>query len=209
MVISVNRIHAAFTIGVVLLLLVPLTLQLATVSAQTTGYTITSVDHSVDVTYTGQVVIQDTVHVTGQVSDGFTIGLPAKYSVDVLKAIAYDSNNIYQVNLGEQLGSQSGFYGVEVNFNGHSPSVFTVAITLSNNVLTIDQSTGEYILDYPAYPGLTQNVAACNVTLTLPGAPTDIIISKPDGTIEGDNYNIQNLPAYTYSVGAAEITVEL
>ena len=64
------------------------------------------------------------------------IGMPFTYSADILKAVAYDSNNVYQVNLGVQLGNQSGFYGAEVNFNGKSPSVFTVAFVLSNNLLT-------------------------------------------------------------------------
>jgi hypothetical protein len=187
--------------------LVPLVFPLGTVFAQTSGYTITDVDHSIEVTYTGQVIIRDTIHVTGQVTDGFTIGLPAKYSVDILEAVAYDTNNVYQVNLGVQLGSQGGFYGAEINFNGHSPSVFTVVFILSNSVLSVDPNSGDYILDYPAYPGLTQNVATCNVTLTLPGTPTDILITKDDGAIEGDNYMAQNLPAYTYSVGSADITI--
>ena len=81
-------------------------------------------------------VIRDTIHVSGQVTDGFTIGLPAQYSADVLKAVAYDSSNVYQVNFGVHLGNQSGFYGAEVNFNGQTPSVFTVAFILSNGVVT-------------------------------------------------------------------------
>ena len=106
------------------------------VFAQTTGYTITEVDHQVQVMYTGQVVIQDTIHVSGQVSNGFMIGLPSVYSNDVLKAVAYDSSNVYPVNLGVQLGQGTGFFGAEVNFNGNSPSVFTVVFVLSNTLLT-------------------------------------------------------------------------
>src|SRR5208283_3936081 len=119
--------------------------------AQTTGYSITQVDHQVTVMYSGQVVIQDTIHVSGQVTDGFLIGMPFTYSSYILKAVAYDSNNVYQVNLGVQLGSKSGFYGAEVNFNGASPSVFTVAFVLSNGLLT-QQDANDYTLAFPAYP---------------------------------------------------------
>ena len=181
-----------------LLVSLPIVLPSGGVFAQTTGYSITQVDHQVTVMYSGQVVIQDTIHVSGQVTDGFLIGLPFKYSTDILKAVAYDSNNVYQVNLGVQLGNQSGFYGAEVNFNGTSPSVFTVAFVLSNSLLTqIDAN--DYTLNFPAYPSLTQNVASCNVTLTLPSTPTSITITKSDGVVNSENYVVQNLPAYTYS----------
>ena len=101
-----------------LLVSLPIVLPSGGVFAQTTGYSITQVDHQVTVMYSGQVVIQDTIHVSGQITNGFLIGMPFTYSADILKAVAYDSNNVYQVNLGVQLGNQSGFYGAEVNFNG-------------------------------------------------------------------------------------------
>ncbi len=176
------------------------------VFAQTTGYSITQVNHQVTVLYSGQVVIQDTIHVSGQVTNDFMIGLPAKYSTDILKAVAYDSNNVYQVNLGVPLGTQSGFYGAEVNFNGASPSVFTVAFILSSSLLTqIDAN--DYTLNFPAYPSLTQNAATCDVTVTLPSTPVSISITKNDGTVTSENYVAQNLPAYTYSPASAAIEI--
>lgn len=177
-----------------------------TVSAQTTGYTITEVDHQVQVLYTGQVIIQDTIHVSGQVTDGFTVGLPAQYSDDVISATAYDSNNVYPVNLGVQLGDKSGFYGASVDFNGQTPSVFTVAFIMSNSLLT-QQDSGTFTLNYPAYPGLTQNVGTCNVTLSFPSAPITTAITKSDGTVNADNYTVQNLPAYTYDLASASVQV--
>ena len=39
------------------------------------------------------------------------------------------------MNLGVQLGDHSGFYGATVNFNGNTPSVFTVAFVLSNKLV--------------------------------------------------------------------------
>ncbi len=190
------------------LLLVSLSIVLPSggVFAQTTGYSITQVDHQVTVMYSGQVVIQDTIHVSGQVTNGFLIGVPYAYSAYILKAVAYDSNNVYQVTLGVQLGNRSGFYGAEVNFNGASPSVFTVAFVLSSSLLTqIDAN--DYTLNFPAYPSLTQNVAVCNVTVTLPSTPTSITITKSDGVINSENYVVQNLPAYTYSPASAAIQI--
>ncbi len=185
-----------------LLALVPIALPATTIRAQTSGYTISEVDHQVQVMYSGQVVISDVVHVSGQVTDGFTIGFPAKYSANVLKAVAFDSSNIYQSNLGVQLGDHSGFYAASVNFNGKTPSVFTVAFVLSN-ILTYDNTTNSYTLDFPAYPALTQDLPVCNVNLTFPSPPTDITVIKSDYQVNADNYVTKNLPAYTYSVGSA------
>ena len=206
---SVKRTHAAFIITVIFLLVtVPILFPTETAFAQTTGYTITQVDHSIEVMYSGQVAIKETIHISGQVTDGFTIGLPAKYSANILKAVAYDDNNIYQVNLGVQLGDHSGFYAAEINFNGHSPSIFTVAFLLSNDIISYVQDSDYYTLSFPAYPSLTQNTGTCNVTVTLPSTPSAITITKDDGNIDGDHYITQNVPAYTYSVATAAITIQ-
>ncbi len=196
--------HAIFMITVFFLLVfLPIVFSSTPVSAQTTSYTVDRVDHSIEMMYSGQVVVRDTIHVSGQVTDGFMIGLPAKYSAEVLKTVAYDTSNVYQVNSGVQLGDRSGFYGVEVNFNGNAPSVFTVAFILSNGILSYDSNAGTYTLDFPAYPSLVQAVGSCNVNITLPSAPTSIVVTKSDGQVNGDNYVTQNLASYTYSVGSA------
>ena len=189
-----------------LLVSLPIVLPSGGAFAQTTGYSITQVDHQVTVMYSGQVVIQDTIYVSGQITNGFLIGMPYAYSADVLKAVAYDSNNVYQVNLGVALGNQTGFYGAEVNFNGTSPSVFTVAFVLSNSLLT-QQDANDFTLNFPAYPSLTQNVPICNVTISLPTTPTSITITKNDGVVSSGNYVAQNLPAYTYSPASAAIQI--
>jgi len=197
----VKRAHASFIITVFFLLVFfPFIQSLGTVSAQT-GYTITGVDHEVEVMYSGHVVIRDTIHVSGHVTDGFKIGLPSKYSADFLKVVAYDDNNSYPVSLGVQL-DQSGFYGVSVNFNGNSPDVFTVAFILSSNVLSYSPYSFYFTLDFPAYPVLTQNAGNCNVTITLPSTPGTFNITKDDGFVNGNNYGIQNLAAYTNSVAS-------
>jgi hypothetical protein len=176
------------------------------VSAQTSGYTIDKVDHQIQVMYSGHVVILDTIHVSGQVTDGFMIGFPYKYGIDVLKGFAYDDTHVYQLNLGVQLGDHSGFYGATVDFDGNTPSVFTVAFVLSNQLITEQGSSGD-TLDFPAYPSLVQDVGTCNVTLTFPSSPTSLTITKDDGTINDAVYTKTNLPAYTYASAAASFQV--
>lgn len=184
----------------------PIVLSPEIVFAQAAG-SIQKVDHQVEVMYSGQVVIRDTIYIYGQVADGFMIGLPSKYSAYTLKAIAYDTDNVYQTNLGVQLGDRSGFYGAEINFNGKSPSVFTIAFVLSNSLISYASDSSLYTLDFPAYPSLTQNAASCHVTVILPSTPTSITITKGDGKVEADNYVTQDLPAYTYSVGSATFKI--
>jgi hypothetical protein len=184
----------------------PVVLSPEIVFAQAAG-SIQKVDHQVEVMYSGQVVIRDTIYIYGQVADGFMIGLPSKYSAYTLKAIAYDTDNVYQTNLGVQLGDRSGFYGAEINFNGKSPSVFTIAFVLSNSLISYASDSSLYTLDFPAYPSLTQNAASCHVTIILPSTPTSITITKDDGKVEADNYVTQDLPAYTYSIGSATFKI--
>jgi len=186
-----------------LVVLLPNVLPSKGVFAQSTGYTITSVDHEIEVMYTGEVVIRDTMHISGQVPSEFTIGLPSNYSAFVLKGVAYDPTDVYQLNLGVQLGNRSGFYGAEVDFGGKTPSVFTVAFVLSSGLLQYDAASGFYALSYPAYPSFTQEASNCDVAVNLPSTPPSITITKSDGVVSQNSYSIQNLPAYTYEIATA------
>ena len=186
-----------------LLVILPVALP-SGVSAQASNYTIDKVDHQVQVMYSGHIVIIDTIHVSGQITDGFMIGLPSQYSASVLKGIAYDDTHVYQINLGVQLGDRSGFYGATVNFNGNTPSVFTVAFVLSNSLVT-EQGTGVYNLNFPAYPSLGQDVGTCDVTFTFPSTPSTITISKDDGNIDTATYSKTNLAAYTFAPATAVV----
>jgi hypothetical protein len=192
----------AFTLIVIL----PAALPIVTVLAQTGAYSIDKVDHQIQVMYSGNVVVLETIHVSGQISDDFTIGLPYIYSADVLKVLAYDSTHVYDINLGVQLGDHSGFYAVKIDFNGNTPNVFTVAFVLSNS-LTTDQSGGNYLVEFPAYPSLAQNVGTVNVTVSFPSAPKSITIGKSDGNITTTSYTANNLQAYTYSIAEANVKV--
>ena len=204
---SVKRTNAILLIIVFsLLIILPVALPSGIVSAQTSSYTIDRVDHEVQVMYSGHVVILDTIHVTGQVTDGFMIGLPYKYSAAVLKGIAYDDTHVYHMNLGVQLGDHSGFYGATIDFNGNTPSVFTVAFVLSNSLIT-EQGNGIDSLDFPAYPSLVQEVGTCNVTITFPSTPTSLTVIKDDGTVTDAIYTKTNLPAYIYAPATATFQV--
>ena len=203
---SLKRIFGLlFALTLALLVVFPI-VSIGVVCAQTGGYTIDQVDHQIQITYSGHIVVLDTIHVSGQVTDGFTIGLPFQYSANVLEGFAYDSAHLYQLNLGVQMQSDQGtFYGAQVNFNGNSPSVFTVAFILSNEL--VSESTGSFILNYPAYPSLTSAVGKCNVNLVFPGGASSLTITKDDGEIYTGSYTKSNLPAYTYSVGSADFVV--
>src|SRR5665647_666699 len=202
-----KRTHAIpLIIAFSLLFILSVALPSGIASAQTSGYIIDKVDHQVQIMYSGHVVIVDTIHVSGQVTDGFMIGFPYKYSAAVLKGIAYDDTHVYELNLGVQLGETSGLYGATVDFNGNTPSIFKVAFVLSNQLIT-EQDNGVDDLDFPAYPSLAKNVGTCNVTITFPSAPTTITVTKNDGIINNAVYTKTNLPAYTYAPASASFQV--
>lgn len=193
---------------IVLLLTTLLLLSIATalpnMATAQTDYTITQVDHTIGVLYSGNLVILDTIHVSGAVSDGFLIALPYTYSADVLKVLAYDTTHTYDVNVGVQLPGHSGFYGVSVNFDGATPSEFTVAFVLSNS-LTLDQGNGNFLVDFPAYPALTKTVGTVEVNIICPTTPNSISVSKDDGKASSTRYIAKDLPAYTYAVAEANL----
>jgi hypothetical protein len=206
----VNSVKQTYAILLILaftvLVSLPVALPSGVVSAQTSSYNIDKVDHQIQVMYSGHVVIVDTIHVSGQLTDGFMIGMPYKYSADVLKGIAYDDTHVYQMNLGVQLGEGSGLYGATIDFNGNTPSVFSVAFVLSNSLIS-EQANEVNVLDFPAYPSLGQNVGTCNVTVTFPSTPTELTITKDDGVINDAVYSKTNLPAFTNAQATASFQV--
>lgn len=184
-----------------LIVILPAFIPLSVVLAQSNGYSVDRVDHQVQVMYSGNVVILDTIQVSGQVSNGFAIGVPLKYSANVLKAMAYDDTHTFEVTLGVQSGDSNqlyGFYGASVDFGGNTPNVFNVAFVLSNRLVTGPDSEGLFTIDFPAYPSLHQTVGTCKVTLTFPDSPTSVSVSKEDGNINADSYTKTNLLAFTY-----------
>lgn len=165
------------------------------VLAQSSGYTIQSVEHNIEVLFSGQIVVRDEIKVSGSLANGFMIGLPDTFSGSVLEVVAYDEDQTFSVDMGVSFGGQSGFYGAQVNFDGENPSSFTVIFVLSNSLFS--QDLGYYILDYPAYPSFTTAASSCSVTLSLPAEPYSITISKSDGQVNATSYSKTSLAAFT------------
>ncbi len=174
--------------------------------AQTSNYTIQNVEHTIDVLYSGHIIITDTITISGQIPDNFLIGFPYKYGAYVLKGTAYDSN--YQnlpLTLGVQL-QETGYYGASVSLPAGTEQVFTVVFTLSNGLLS-SSAANKYTLDYPAYPSFVTTAANCKVTLNFPSDGFITGIDKPDGAINGSSYQKQNLQALSYSPATANFQV--
>jgi hypothetical protein len=200
----VKRITAIFALVVFsLAILLPFSIRTGTASAQDAGYSIQHVDHQVEVMYTGHVVISDTIHVTGQLTDGFLIGFPYEYGSHVLKGVAYDANSTLPMSLGVSLEDRSGFYGARVSFPQTSPQVFTIVFILSNDLVSYDPDTSVYSVDFPAYPSFVTEAADCNVTLVVPGGALSMTVFKADGTVDTANFVKENLAAFTYAPALA------
>src|SRR4030042_7010037 len=169
-----------------------------TALAQDGSYSIQSVDHEFEVIYSGHVVIRDTIRISGQLTGDFLIGFPYKYGSYVLKGLAYDADNTFQVSLGVQLADRSGFYGATISFPEGAPQVFTVVFVLSNSLLSQDLTAAASPLDFPAYPSFVKDVAQCSVTIILPDTPPSITVTKDDGEVSTTSFVKANLPAFSY-----------
>ncbi len=178
-------------------ILLPFSVSIQVVLAQGAEYTIQNVDHQVEVLYSGNMIISDTIHVSGQLTGDFLIGFPYKYGSHVLKGIAYSGNDVFQVSLGVELADQSGFYWAKVGFPQGAPEVFTVVLFLDNGLLS--PKTNGFILDFPAYPAFEKDVSQCNVNFVLPEVAVVLNVTKDDGVVFTDNFVKENLPAFTYS----------
>jgi hypothetical protein len=202
----VKRTVAVFAlISLAMILLLPAVLSFNLVSAQSSGYTITKVDHIVEIMFSGHIVVHDSITVSGDLSNGFLIGMPGKYGSSVLKAVAYDSTHVFPMTLGVQLGGQSGFYAAQVNFEGASPTTFDVVFVLSPNLISED--FGFYQLDYPAYPSFTTTAQSCSVSVSPPAQVSTITISKSDGETNSTTYSKSNLPAFTNIPAVAAFSI--
>ncbi len=192
---QVNRTPVLLLLTLSIVLILPSAFIVQPVYAQP-DYTIQKVSQTVEVMYSGHTVISYVISINGQLPSAFQIGLPSNYSTLILNSYAFDEqNNTYQVELGTQLGNQTGFYAAQVDINNKSPQVLTLILILSNSLLA--QNSNGYTLTYPAYPGLTQSAVTCNVTLKFPIDPVSISIAKSDGNVNSLNYSAQNLAAFT------------
>jgi hypothetical protein len=168
------------------------------VNVEKSDYSIEQVNHAVEVMCNGYIFINDTIQITGQISNGFLIGFPYKYGSHILRCVAYDAADTFFVDLNVPLENRVGFYGVKITFPQGAPKAFTVGFVLSNDLLTVLEAD-YYILDFPAYPSLTKTAANCSVVVDLPEYAEDVIVAKEDGTVNASTYLKRNLPAFTYS----------
>jgi hypothetical protein len=173
--------------------------------AQNTNYTIQNVEHTVDVLYSGHIVISEKITLSGQMPDSFIVGFPYKYGAYVLKGTAFDSNfKNLPLTLGVQL-QETGYYGASVSLPAGTSQVFTVVFTFSNGLL--NPVTSGFTLDYPAYPSFVTTAASCSVTLNFPPDGFITGIDKSDGAINGSGYQKQNLEALSYSPAIAHFQI--
>jgi hypothetical protein len=161
-------------------------------------YGIAHVDHTVEVLYNGYVLVNDTVQISGQISDSFLLGFPNKYGQYVIRCTAYDTQDrsvTFPVSLDVPLEDHMGFYGVKVDFSGGSPQTFTIEFVLSNILIVQDpQNTTSFTLVFPGFPSLTKTAALCNVSIVLPGSA-----EYTGGTVDAFDYGQADLSAFAYN----------
>jgi len=196
----VKRIVPLFTLAIfALAVFLTFTFSTTPVIAQTSGYRIENIDHQMEVMYSGHIIIRDTIHVTGQLTDGFLIGFPEKYGAHVLKGLAYDKNNVFPMSIDVAFEGQNDIYGAKINFPQGNPQVFTVAFVLSNYLVHQNNSLSAVAVEFPAYPSLAKEAARCNVTLTLPDFASGVTVSKDDGSTATTNFVKEDLAPFTKS----------
>ena len=176
-------------------------------SAQSSGYSIKQVDHQMEIMYSGQIIIRDRIHVTGQVTDGFLIGFSQKFGTHILKGVAYDENGILPMSLHVPFEGHTNLYGASVSFPQTAPQVFTVVFILSNGIVHQNNTLNAAGVEFPAYPSLAKDVAKCNVTLVLPDFASNPTVTENGTTTSETSFVKDNLAAFTDSSAAVTFTM--
>jgi hypothetical protein len=183
--------------AVFMLVLISMSINIRTVAADS-DYEVKHVDHTVEVLYNGYVLINDTVEMSAQISGNFLLGIPNDYGPYVLRCIAYETQDrsvVFPVTLGVPFENHLGFYGVQVDFSGGSPQVFTVEFVLSNLLLLQDaQNETSYTLTFPGFPSLTKTMPVCNGSIVLPKGAQYL-----GGTVDSFNYGESDIAAFAYN----------
>ncbi len=200
-----KRAFASSGFATLLAVVLLFTLNTPLVSAQGNTYTIQNVNHQIQILYSGHEVLTDTITLTGQNPTTFLMGFPYKYGNHLVKAVAFDQAGSLPINLGVQLGNQSGFYGAEITLPSGEGEVFTIIFILSPDIVI--KAADTLALDFPAYPSFPQKASRCDATLVLPANSSDVTISKPDGDLNATNYSKENLAAFTNEPAVATITL--
>lgn len=196
-----RKIALTLAVVTVVMIFVSIPLSIKTVEATNDDYSIERVNHTINILYNGYILINDTIRIAGQVSDGFLIGFPYKYGPYILKALAYNKSDVFPINLNVPLEDRIGFYGAKISFPQGTPQEFTVEFILSNNLISQSaQNKSRYLLDFPAYPSFTKPAIICNGSVVLQGASyISSTIVDINGTAANFTYQQQNLPAFTFA----------
>jgi hypothetical protein len=185
-------------------------------AANSQEYSVERLNHTVKVLYNGYLFVNDTIKIVGKAAvdtatvENFRLGFPHKYGQHVLRTMAFSGSTSFEVASDVPLDDRMGFYTVEITFpqplsvtNG-TVHVFTVGFVLSNSLLQRQDTSNvtSYILDFPAYPGLTKPASSCNGLIVLPSDATFL-----SGSVAGFTYNQTNLPAFNYSQASATFSM--
>lgn len=193
----------ALTVGMIILMSISFD---PTIARASPDYNIQHVNHTVQVLYNGYILINDTIEISGQVSDSFLMGFPHKYGPHVIRGIAYDANDnsTLPISLGVPLEDRVGFYGVRIDLSQKTPQVLTVQFVLSNDLLTQEaENVTVFTLDFPAYPSLTKPAAVCNASVVLPEGAQYLV-----GTVDRFVYSTENLSAFTYNASSVTFMLD-
>ncbi|NWF87055.1 hypothetical protein HXY32_04525 [Candidatus Bathyarchaeota archaeon] len=198
---TLKKTALTLVVATVVMILISIPLSIRTVEAANGDYSIERVNHTVNILYNGYILINDTIRITGQVSDGFLMGFPYKYGPYILKALAYNESDVFPVTLNVRLEDRIGFYGIKIDLPQGVPHEFTVGFILSNNLISQSaQNKSRYLLDFPAYPSFTKPTGICNGSVVLRGASyISSTIVDINGTVANFTYQQQNLPAFTFA----------
>jgi hypothetical protein len=176
-----------------------LSLNVRSVHAQSIGYSISKVEHTTAVLYNGYVTVNDTITLNTTGIPEIQLGFPYKYGQYVIRGIAYSGNEVFPVTLNAPLENRIGFYGANVSFPHGSPQIFSTVFLLANSLLTQGSNATQFTLDFPTLPSLTQTVAVCNASISLPQGA--IFLNSSASYINSFTYSAVNLSALTYAPG--------
>jgi hypothetical protein len=209
-----KRIIAVLAIIALLGVFVYPTVFNSNVSAQT-SYPISNVGHTVEIMFSGHIVITDVIRFSSSSSDvndtlpsTFTMALPVEYSQHLLKVIAYTNDLTLPVTQNVPIDGHPELSGVRIDLAGAQGDNFRIVFILANDLLT--QNEAVFSLNYPAYPVLLQDVGGFVTSeIKLPASltPTNITINKSDGQVNKTTYRVSSLAALTNIPAEAELSL--
>ncbi len=162
------------------------------------SYVVEHVDQNLQMMYNGYVLMNETVQLSGQPPSSFKMGFPYTFGSYLVSCNAFETNNpshTYPVSLNEPLEGRSGYYGINVDFSGGAPQLFSIDILFSNGLISQNpQNASLYVLIFPQFPSLTQDAQTFNGSITLPKNAVYMT-----GTIGNITYDQQNLKAFAFN----------